>query len=118
MPWDQKTTGDIEKGVLWRALEDVLPHDVLYRKKSPYPAAAHPAYRDGIRERGLEILDDPNAAMRPYVDVASLTRPAESPGLKGAALTFTLEQLIQIEGWLQAYKIEVDLPPGLIRRSS
>ncbi len=109
VPWDQKTTGDIEKGVLRRALEDVLPHDVLYRKKSPYPTAAHPAYREGIRQRGLEILKDPNAAVRPYLDVASLTRRAESPAPDDAVLPHTLEQIIQIEGWLKTYKIEVDI---------
>lgn len=26
-----------EKGLLRKALEGVLPHDVLWRKKSPYP---------------------------------------------------------------------------------
>jgi asparagine synthase (glutamine-hydrolysing) len=110
VPWDQKTTGGTEKGVLRRALEDVLPHDVLYRKKNPYPTAAHPAYREAVRQRVLEILNDPNAAVRPYLDVASLTRQAESPGPEGPApIHAPFEQIIQIEGWLKAYRIEVDL---------
>jgi asparagine synthase (glutamine-hydrolysing) len=110
VPWDQKTTGDIEKGVLRRALEGVLPHDVLYRKKSPYPVAVHPAYREGIRQRVLAILKDPNAAVRPYLDVASLTRQAESPAPDGATSVHTpFEQIIQIEGWFHAYGIEVDI---------
>jgi len=110
VPWAQKTTGDIEKGVLRRAFEDVLPHDVLYRKKSPYPAAAHPAYREGLRRRVLEILHDPNAAVRPYLDITGLTKQAEVPVSEGAMLMHSpFEQIIQIEGWLEAYGIEVDV---------
>src|SRR5690606_24793031 len=37
IPWEMKIKGDREKGILRKALEGVLPHDVLYRKKSPYP---------------------------------------------------------------------------------
>ena len=33
IPWSIKTTGDREKGILRKALEGVLPDDVLYRKK-------------------------------------------------------------------------------------
>ena len=110
VPWAQKITGDIEKGVLRRALENVLPHDVLYRKKSPYPTAAHPAYHEGIRRRALDIFKDPNAAVRPYLDLAVLTRQAEVPVSQGAMVMHTpLEQIIQIEGWFKAYGIEVDV---------
>ncbi len=110
VPWAQKTTGNIEKGVLRRVFEDVLPHDVLYRRKSPYPTAAHPAYREGIRQRVLEILNDPNAAVRPYLDIAGLTKQAEVPVVEGAMIMHSpFEQIIQIEGWLKAYGIEVDV---------
>ncbi len=110
VPWAQKTTGDIEKGVLRRAFKDILPHDVLYRKKSPYPVAAHPAYREGIRLRVLEILKDPNAAVRPYLDIAGLTKQAEVPVSEGAmVMQAPFEQIIQIEGWLKAYRIEIDV---------
>jgi len=53
-----------------------------------------PGYREGIRQRGLEILKAPNTAVRPCLDVASLYRRAESPALGDAELTFTLEQVI------------------------
>jgi hypothetical protein len=47
--------------------------------------------------------------LRPYVDVASLSGRAQSPKPDDVALTYTLEQIIQIEGWLKAYRIEVDI---------
>jgi asparagine synthase (glutamine-hydrolysing) len=110
VPWDQKSTGDIEKGVLRRVLEDVLPHDALYRKKSPYPVAAHPAYREGIRQRVLGILKDPNAAVRPFIDVANLTKQAEAPIQEDNMSIHTpFERIIQTEGWLKAYGIEVSI---------
>jgi asparagine synthase (glutamine-hydrolysing) len=102
IPWSQKSVGGIEKGVLRRACEDLLPHDVLYRKKSPYPTAAHPRYQEGVRQRALEILNDPNARIRPFVDVDQLKKlPA------GGSLNSPFERLIQTEGWLRAYQIEV-----------
>lgn len=33
VPWEIKSTGDREKGILRKALEGILPEDVLYRKK-------------------------------------------------------------------------------------
>ncbi len=109
VPWSFKATGDIEKGVLRRALEDVLPHDVLYRKKSPYPSAAHPAYQEGVRQRALAILDDPNAAVRPYLDVALLKKQAATPPVPGSMGSFhtPFERIIQTEGWMKAYGVEV-----------
>jgi asparagine synthase (glutamine-hydrolysing) len=109
IPWEMKTTGDIEKGVLRRALEDVLPHDVLYRRKSPYPATQNPAYAAGVRERALEILNNPNAKIRPYFDVAALKTKAEDSITANAAgdhMFSPFEHLVQIEGWLERYKAE------------
>lgn len=33
IPWEMKMYGNREKGLLRKALEGILPHDVLYRKK-------------------------------------------------------------------------------------
>lgn len=37
VPWELKDYEGYEKGLLRRAMEDYLPHEVLWRKKSPYP---------------------------------------------------------------------------------
>ncbi|HEY8425236.1 MAG TPA: asparagine synthase (glutamine-hydrolyzing), partial [Limnochordales bacterium] len=44
VPWELKTAGGREKGLLRQALAGVLPEDVLWRKKSPFPKTFDPAY--------------------------------------------------------------------------
>jgi hypothetical protein len=44
IPWEMKTTGNIEKGILREALRGILPDDVRTRKKSPYPISQNPTY--------------------------------------------------------------------------
>lgn len=107
VPWSMKMIDDIEKGVLRRALNDVLPHDVLYRKKSPYPASQHPAYADGVKNIALTILDNPDSAIRPYLnlpEVRSIAAADTSQASRKNTTTF-LERMIQIEGWLKEYKV-------------
>ena len=36
VPWDMKFYGNEEKGLLRKAMEGILPNEVLYRKKNPY----------------------------------------------------------------------------------
>ena len=36
IPWAMKNSGGMEKGILREAFEDVLPNEVVYRKKNPY----------------------------------------------------------------------------------
>ncbi|MCK9907016.1 asparagine synthase C-terminal domain-containing protein, partial [Frankia sp. Cpl3] len=48
IPWEMKTYQNREKGILRKALEGILPDDVLYRKKSPYPKTHNPAYTDAV----------------------------------------------------------------------
>lgn len=56
IPWDMKMADGREKGILRRALDGVLPADVLYRKKSPYPKTHHPAYTAAVSHMLLDIL--------------------------------------------------------------
>lgn len=37
IPWEIKTSGDREKGILRKALRGILPDEILYRKKAPIP---------------------------------------------------------------------------------
>ena len=48
IPWEMKMYKNREKGLLRKALEDVLPHDILYRKKSPYPKTHNPHYTKAV----------------------------------------------------------------------
>src|SRR5690606_13735954 len=58
VPHACKRTGAIEKGLLRRVLEDLLPKSVLQRKKSAFPERPHQSYYRGLIERALEILGE------------------------------------------------------------
>lgn len=109
IPWEMKTVGDIEKGILRRAFADVLPDDARNRKKSPYPSTQHPQYQQGISEWVLHILDDANAPIRPFLNIPVVRDMATGnmPGLPGALAIVPMEQIIQTNAWLQEYHIRI-----------
>ncbi|OLN22037.1 asparagine synthase (glutamine-hydrolyzing) [Domibacillus antri] len=56
IPWEMKMADGREKGILRKALNGLLPDDVLYRKKSPYPKTHHPDYTALVSRMLREIL--------------------------------------------------------------
>jgi asparagine synthase (glutamine-hydrolysing) len=109
IPWAMKTVDAIEKGILRRAFSDVLPEDVLYRKKNPYPLTQNPAYFAAIRGLFLQLIADPNAAIRPFIQVPVLKTIAEQSihQTKNPQVNMLFERVLQIEAWLKQYRIEI-----------
>lgn len=115
IPWEIKTAGDREKGILRKALKGVLPDDVLTRKKSPYPKTHNPNYLAAVRKWVLEILDDPSSPLLPFIDVKKIRALASSEtndfDLPWFGQLMTGPQLFaylaQVDTWLRAYKISI-----------
>ena len=55
VPWEYKDYRNREKGLLRYAAEGLLPHQVQYRKKSPYPKTFDPEYESMV-SADLETL--------------------------------------------------------------
>lgn len=117
IPWEIKVTGGREKGVLRKALEGVLPHDVLYRKKSPYPKTHNPSYLSAVRSRLLERLDDPASPLLPLID-ADRVREIAASADAGSNLPWfgqlmsgpqLFAYLLQMDFWLRHYKVRLVL---------
>lgn len=108
IPWEMKTVGNIEKGILRRALAGILPDDARNRRKSAYPSSQNPTYVEGLRQWTLQILNDPNAPIMPFINVGTLRPLAEGKlPLPGEAATFLFERVIQVNAWLQEYRVSV-----------
>lgn len=115
IPWEIKTSGDREKGILRKALRGVLPEDVLTRKKSPYPKTHNPNYLTAVRKWVLEILDDPTSPLLPFIDVKKIRALASSESndfdLPWFGQLMTGPQLFaylaQVDTWLRTYKISI-----------
>jgi asparagine synthase (glutamine-hydrolysing) len=115
IPWDIKSAGGREKGILRQAMTGLLPEDVLNRKKSPYPKTHNPNYLEAVRKWVLEILDDRSSPLLSFIDAAKVRQLASSE-----ASTYNLPwfgqlmtgpqmfaYLAQIDTWLRTYKVSI-----------
>ena len=61
IPWEMKALNGREKGLLRYVVKDVLPDEIVNRKKSPYPKTHNPTYLKAVKEMLAEIIHQPNA---------------------------------------------------------
>ncbi|ASA23836.1 asparagine synthase (glutamine-hydrolyzing) [Paenibacillus donghaensis] len=115
IPWEIKTVGNREKGILRKAMEGILPDDVLYRKKSPYPKTHNPAYLNAVRQQMLHILDDPSSPILGLIDAAQIREIAASPESSSNLPWFgqlmsgpqLFAYLSQVNLWLKTYNVSI-----------
>ena len=115
IPWKMKNYQNREKGLLRLALTGILPYDVLWRKKSPYPKTHHPEYLKIVKNWAMDILNDSSSPLVELVDVDAINDIAKSDlaasnmpwfgQLMGGPQLFAY--LIQIDTWLRQYKVEI-----------
>lgn len=114
VPWDMKNYENREKGLLRHALTGILPDDVLWRRKSPYPKTHNPSYLNMVRQWVLRILDDTSSPLLDLVDVGKLRalaqceRDEENIPWFGQLMSKPqlFAYLIQTDTWLRQYKVE------------
>lgn len=114
VPWEMKYRNGVEKTLLRDACADLLPPELLHRKKSPYPKTYHPEYETRLAERLLAIINDPNAPIAPIIDkkkaqafIAShkeLGRPWFGQLMAGPQL---MAYFIQINYWMEKYHLSI-----------
>ena len=108
IPWQMKTVGDIEKGILRQALVGILPDDARTRRKSAYPTSQNPTYFDAIRQWTAQIINNANAPIQPFINAAALRPLVEGKiSLPDEAATFLFERIIQVNAWFQEYRVSV-----------
>ena len=70
VPWEYKDYRNQEKGLLREAMRGVLPDEVLWRRKSPYPKTWNPSYLAAVSAELRGVLADPAA---PILRIIKLT---------------------------------------------
>lgn len=113
VPWEMKCPNGVVKGLLRDAGKGLLPDEILYRRKSPYPKTYHPEYERLLGNRLLEVLSNPNSPILPLVDDKKIKNFLSSPSDYGKpwygqlmAGPQMIAYLLQINYWLDKYKIE------------
>lgn len=115
IPWSMKYCDNIEKGLLRRALKGILPEEVLYRKKSPYPKTHNPEYLKAVQKWMSQILADKNSPILNLIDSGSVKEIIDTGGKAfvkpwyGQLMTGPqlLAYLIQVNLWLENYKVRI-----------
>jgi asparagine synthase (glutamine-hydrolysing) len=116
VPWHIKACDNEIKGLLRRTMKGYLPHDALYRKKSPYPGTPNPEYLQATRAGVLHILDNPNTPLHPLVNAAAIRDLAEESQhpmehrpwfgqILGTAQLF--HYLLEVNAWLSDYHVRL-----------
>ncbi len=112
VPWEFKDYQGKEKGLLRTAMEGVLPKEVLWRKKSPYPKTFDPRYTELVTGQLKMVLKDKSSPLFHLVSRAGveelLTQEHPWPWygqlMKGPQ---TIAYLLQIDFWLRHYQVEL-----------
>lgn len=114
VPWEMKAPNGMVKGLLRDAGKGLIPDEILFRKKSPYPKTYHPEYEKMLGDRLLEVLNNPNAPIHPLVDVRKIRKFLAAPSDYGKpwygqlmAGPQLIAYLLQVNYWLEKYKIEL-----------
>ncbi|WZL77874.1 asparagine synthase (glutamine-hydrolyzing) [Eubacteriales bacterium mix99] len=114
IPWELKNMGGMEKGLLRRAMEGLLPEEVLYRKKSPYPKTHNPSYEKAVLSMTREILNDRSSPLLQLLDrdaVLSLAQKKSDYGKPWFGQLMAGPQLfaylIQVDTWLRKYQVRI-----------
>ncbi|MDR0999196.1 MAG: asparagine synthase (glutamine-hydrolyzing) [Clostridiales bacterium] len=114
VPWSIKCEGGVVKNLLRKAGADLLPPEILNRKKSPYPKTYHPRYEQIVRERFLDVLNDKSAPVHDFIDADKAREFMHSDFDYGKpwfgqlmAGPQMISYLLQINYWLKKYSISL-----------
>ena len=114
VPWHMKCPNGIVKGLLRHAGEGLLPDEILWRRKSPYPKTYHPDYEKSLGLRLKEVLASPSAPIRTLLDTKKVRAFLESPSNYGKpwygqlmAGPQMLAYMLQVNYWLEKYHIQI-----------
>jgi asparagine synthase (glutamine-hydrolysing) len=106
-PWAMKTFDGREKSLLRAATRDLLPESIANRLKSPYPSTQDPRYAEALRWEMKKLLDDPDAPVRPLLDLDAATEVTDSAA--GPLLRNSSEVVLGLNIWLSRYQVSLDL---------
>ncbi|MDR0992837.1 MAG: asparagine synthase C-terminal domain-containing protein, partial [Ruminococcus sp.] len=120
MPWSIKSRlgddTDREKGIVREAFKGLLPEEIVFRKKSPYPKTHNPIYTEAVCKKMSEILSDENAPVNALINRETVKEFVENPLSMKAPFYGQLMRgpqilayLIQMNCWLTENNIKIDM---------
>lgn len=117
VPWEMKALNGREKGLLRYIFKDILPEEIVDRKKSPYPKTHNPNYLATVKKLLVDIMEDPNAPINKLLNRNYILEILKSDGEAfsrpwfGQLMTYPqlLAYLVQVNIWLEEYNPIIEL---------
>lgn len=117
IPWKYKFYNNTEKGLLREAYKNLLPDEIVYRKKNPYPKTHNPEYTKIVTKLLKRRLKNKNSVLYKIFDCSELNKLIETGGSSFSSPWFgqlmtgpqLLAFLYQIDVWAKKYKIILDI---------
>ena len=111
VPWEYKDWQGKEKGLLRTAMADLLPQEILWRKKSPYPKTFDPAYTELVTARMKDLIADVRAPLFYLTERSAIRQLIEKEQqwpwygqlMRGPQ---TIAYFLQLDFWLRHYDVE------------
>lgn len=114
IPWEMKARNGLVKNILRQSARGLLPDEILFRKKSPYPKTYHPYYERLLSDRLKEVLSDCNSPLKHLLDQKALQAFLEHPKDYGQpwygqlmAGPQMIAYLLQVHYWLTEYHVTI-----------
>ena len=117
VPWEIKALNGREKGLLRYVVKDLLPEEIVNRKKSPYPKTHNPTYLNAVKQMLTQITNNPNAPINNLLDKKYILDILNTDGKAFARPWFgqlmtgpqLMAYLCQVNMWLEIYNPKIEL---------
>jgi len=117
IPWAMKNHNGMSKGILRHALHGLLPDEVLYRNKSPYPKTHHPIYAEAVHTELRKVIENKDSPLLALINLKALQEVMDTGqsflklpwfGQLMGDVQF-MAYLLQINRWLLKYRVRIKI---------
>jgi asparagine synthase (glutamine-hydrolysing) len=115
LPFDYKYHHNTEKYLLREAFKDILPKDIINRKKNPYPKTHHPYFLKEVTKLLKDRLNKNNNLSKIFDinEINKLLNSNDTDDIPWFGQLMNKPQLIaylyQFDLWIEKYNIEIKL---------
>lgn len=114
IPWEMKAYQGREKGLVREAFKGILPDEIVFRKKSPYPKTHNPIFMRLVTEMVLKIRSDQDSRLQGLINWETVDGLIKSPdSLKTTwygqlmGVPQILAYIVQMDTWFNEFNVEL-----------
>ena len=114
VPWEMKAKDGMVKGLLREAGRGLVPDEILFRRKSPYPKTYDPTYESMLAQHLKELLLEGTAPVLQFLDKEKVLRFLAAPSDYGKpwygqlmAGPQMIAYILQVNYWLTKYRVKI-----------